>query len=334
MRKSESACFQQASRRLRVIGVASVLVIAGCSGGNSEPGLQLHDAPVPLATKTDVVRELRIVNYFVTYGDGEAQYTPPFGSSKAGLDRSAWLAKARSKAEAVACESGSGSSAEGSKQRTFELYGVSRQVDYTVGTFSACRRTDTPGVDSITFDGVLESGDSTSGDYSYLLAGDGRSPSLMTFQQDGATFHQGVLGLSESRISSTLYEERKRMTFNFDHDGGSVILGEFGHSGEPFVETDGGGRYTVNGPYRYVSTECVGGSVDITTDSPLVVEQGYPRGGALRFSSGVVSATVVVRSDSSATIQFSDGTTGSISGNEMRQIYDDFETECVLNRFE
>lgn len=316
--------------RAGVWGLSATFV--ACSGNDGDQGLQLHDGPVPLADKADVVRELRIVNYFVTYGDGEAQPGEPFSTAKRGTGREI-RPKAMDAKAAAQCESGSGNYVDGTKQRDFELFAVSAEVDYTAGTLSACRRTDVPGVDSVTYDGFSEQGAAPSGEYDYMIAGDGRTPALVTVEQDGAVFHQGVLGLVESRSTSALYEERQILRYNFDHDLDSAIVGEFGRAGTPFVETDGGGRYTVRGPYRYRSTECEGGSVSIATDSPVFIQQGYPSGGTLRFTSGTAGATVVIRSDNGATIYFANGMTDSISGAEMRQIYDDFETECVLDRF-
>lgn len=318
-------------RRVAASALSSLVLLAAC-GGDSER--QLSDTPVPLVTKSDVVRELRIVNYFLIYGDGEAQYGPSLADGKrrhGPLPR--WLTRTPAKAEAANCDSGSGETVEGRKQRSFEFFGVSRQVDYSIGTFAACRRTDVSGVDAVTMDGVLEDGESPSGEYSYLLAGDGRKPALMTFELDGAVFHQGVRGLFEYRSTSTLYEQRQTAVFNFDHDAGSAILGEFGSSGEPFVETDGGGRYTADGPYRYNSTECEGGSVRLETVSPMVISRGYPSGGMLRFTSGTASATVVIRSDNGATVYFADGSSASITPAEMRELYDDLDTDCVRPRF-
>lgn len=316
--------------RAGALGMAAAL--AACADSDDSAGLQLHDGPVPLAAKADVVRELRIVNYFVTYGDGEAQPGAPFSTAKRGTGREI-RPKAMDAKAAAQCESGSGNYVDGTKHRDFELFAVSAEVDYTAGTLSDCRRTDVPGVDSVTYDGFSEQGASPSGEYHYMIAGDGRTPAVVTVEQDGAVFHQGVLGLVESRSTSALYEERQILRYNFDHDLGSAIVGEFGRADTPFIETDGGGRYTVRGHYRYRSTECEGGSVSIATDSPVIIQQGYPSGGTLRFTSGAGGATVVIRSDNGATIYFASGMTDSISGAEMRQIYDDFETECVLDRF-
>ena len=316
--------------RVAASALSSLLMLTACG---SDSGPQLSNAPVPLATKDDAVRELRIVNYFLVYGDGEAQYQSPFPSRKRGDRAPHRFAITPAKAETVDCESGSGSFVEGSRLRAFEFFGTSVQVDYSIGTFAACRRTDTPGVDAITFDGVFEDGESASGEYSYSLAGDGRNPALMIFEQDGAVFHQGVRGLVEHRSTRALYEERQIAVYTFDHDAGSAIVGEFGRSGEPFVETDGGGRYSADGPYRYGSTECEGGSVRLETVSPMVISRGYPSGGTLRFTSGTASATVVIRSDNGATVTFADGSSASITPAEMRELYDDLDTDCVRPRF-
>lgn len=316
-----------------IAGLPLVLGLGACGGGDDTDGaLRLHDAPVPLIVKADVVRELGIVNYFVTFGDGEARYSDRFDASARSATPKARSEVFQAKAEAQ-CESGTGTYDQGSRLRAFELFGVSAQVDYSVGRLNNCRRTDTPGVDSITLNGVVEQGETASGEYFYQLAGEGRTPALTTVEQDGAVFRQGVLGLTEVRLTSAVLDERQVTRYTFDHDAGSAIVGEFGVAGEPFVETDGGGRYTVNGPYRYQSTECTGGSVRVATASPVVISQGHPSAGTLRFTSGTASATVVIRSDNGATIYFSDGAIDSISGDEMRRIYDDFETECVLDRF-
>lgn len=320
----------------RCCGLVVLSCLAACSGGGSDSptDLVLNNDPVPLASKADIVRELQIVNYFVAYGDGEVQSRSAFAKAWRGSGTEAQSGGIRSKAESTNCESGFERSEGGSKSRSFTHFSVDQQVSYTISKASACLRRDISGVDSVTYNGTIEDGETASGGYSYTLAGANGDSAEVTVKQDGATFHQSLQGVIETRHTSSSEEEKQTATYKFDHDGGTAIVGEFGLSGEPFTKTDGGGRFTAAGPYRYTSTECPGGSVRIATDSPVVITRGYPSSGTLRFTSGDDSTSVVIASDNSATIHFKNGDTASISAAEMRRIYDEFDTECVQARFD
>ena len=329
-----SSAYFNRTRNLICLPALLSSIVACSSGADDAQNLDLHDDPVSLTSKADLVRELQIVNYFVAYGDGEVQSRSALAKAWRSSSTESKAGGMRLKAESTNCESGSDHVEEGAKSRTFTHFGVSQQVSYTRNTASNCRRTDVSGVDSITYNGTVEDGQSSSGSYTYTIAGAGSAEAEIAVEQDGALFHQSLLGVFETRLVNSAEEERQTAIYKFDHDGGSAIVGEFGKAGEPFTKTDGNGRFTVSGPYRYTSTECTGGSVLVATDSPVVVTRGYPTSGTLRFASGDDSASVTIASDNSATIRFKNGSTASISASEMRRVYDDFDTDCVLDRFD
>ena len=302
-----------------LLGASTVAAGLGCSGPKNSGVLYPPDEPIALIEKADVLRELRNINYFVAFGDGEPDQSSPTGQ------RGSWQF---SSPMGASRDSGSLRSSTGFRQRDFLHFPFSGNVDYVRSVVSSCRN-NSLGPESVSLDGVYEEGTVPSREFGYQIAGENGEALMTTIVQDGVTFYQSALGTTEYRFDGSRSEVRMIARSTFSHSGGSEIVGEFGLPGLPFVETDGGGQYLVEGPYRYTSTECAGGAATVATEIPLIIDGGRLTGGRLRFRSGNTSALVEIQGDGSAIISFSRGASAYISEEELSHLYSSFDTDCV-----
>ncbi|HEY1075320.1 MAG TPA: hypothetical protein VGE51_01400 [Fontimonas sp.] len=304
--------------------VALSTQLAACGGGGS--GGTPVNTPALLGTKDDVARELGNLIDFIALGDNientqsaQATWRPRVQSKQ--LNR-ARLAKA-----AVACDSGSANEETGSAVRDFELFPVSRSVEFTRRSSDNCSSEVGDGT-TITFDGVFEDGQSAAGSdglsYDYFAAGSAGSPVSLEIEADDGEFSTlSTLGVIETASDSAASETRVSVAIDATDSSGYSSMAQVGDDGDPLIATITGTRISVSGPYRYSSTLCSGGAVRVATPSELTFGvNGYPNGGELRLTAGTQTATVRINLDNSATVQLPDGSTQTISSSEARSIFD------------
>jgi len=134
---------------------------------------------------------------------------------------------------------------------------------------------------------------------------------------------------SEARTTNAAVEIRSVALYEYSDDrNGYTVRMAVGEQTQPLVltYTDAGGHRR-SGSYTYSSSECVGGTVTISTPQELLIGDalvpGEIRGGQLKFVSGQKSATFTFNNDGSAMLQVG-GQTLSLTTDEVETaLYDE-----------
>lgn len=313
------------------------LLLAACGNGSNDddPGDGVPDVPnstVPLSSKADVQRE--IGNFIDVYGIFFVEDADDAAARKsARVDLSQVVPKA---ATTIECgRSGKVIEDGGTKTRAFTYYEAAPSVEYSTSTYDGCQEDDGDGDGTYTeSNGFQESGGGAvaSTFYSYNAFGQGdrsyteleRSPDA----EDEFEF-EAIRGLFETATTASSIETRHVFTLRFEeehedeedgHTAGQVTQGE---KDDPFVTIVDASGVSVEGPYEYATTECKGGRGRIETPTPVAFdEEGLPVGGAVKVIAGSASVTVTFVNDGSATYQFADGTSGTLTRVEIEAATD------------
>lgn len=313
-------------RRSWVAAVAAC-GLGACGGGSGG----FSERPLPLSSKQDVVRELGNVSDFVGFGDGDAKAARPARAGRVHWShlrpgRNAW-AKATT---TQACDGGGTvQTDDGRAGRAFELFPVTRTVDFTRMRYRDCTESDSFG-DRFTSDGVYEFGLASSDDYGYSAAGRDGEPfkvRAVYAEANGGPLQtdSAFVGLDEYRVSGDFVEDREIVRAEYTDSEGYRAELELGDgTADPLVTTEGSGSFRIDGPYRYATSACDGGSVRLQTLAAITFNgsTGYPNGGRLRLLAGGAAATVTINLDGSATVELPTGGTAAIGAAEMRDLYD------------
>ena len=328
------------SASVRVIACASVALLAACSTGGGDDGID----PVSLSTKADVIREIGNVASMRGEGpmmqpastaqarrSGARGFMAPSASGQARGSRGKGYAPAAE--ETVPCDSGSMTYEDFIGARNYPLFGVTPpSTDYSVYQYRDCvDNTYYPWVE--TSDGRVELGysDSTAQTpaYYYEVLGSGSTPyvSIAEDKSTGDRYTGRVLGRSESRDTGSVWQSRENLTVGFRSTFGGDIFTmdvDVGDDGNPLVITNDYSVDTlaVDGPISYSSSACEGGRVEFTTLEPMTFgydDSGmrFVNGGQIVIEAGGRSVTVTFQSDGGASYQFNDGASGTISRDEV-----------------
>lgn len=315
----------------------STVLLAACDGGGGGDG-----EPVPLATKSDGLRELGLS--IGRYGALSQYIDFPSGSSARASSKQRpgqrLLAKAAQLADCGTIKGGA-SDEEGSKDRDFKLLsppvsGV--RVQFQRQDTDGYRQQDCYGegneiVELFQSDGAMEYGDSDeleAGRYSYFTAGSGDEAAFTlneTYDEGRLGLRQRLeyLGTAESLETGdgTVYALRLRLRIERFQEGGvdykaSVGLGD---SDAPLRATVTGDSFELDGHYSYRTNNagCEGGKVRVSTPSPggITVSGTTPVGGELRLQSGDSAARFTFNNDGSATLAINGGTGISVTAEEV-----------------
>jgi hypothetical protein len=133
-----------------------------------------------------------------------------------------------------------------------------------------------------------------------------------------------TLGRAESRDNGTSYESREvfSLDFTYTFPGDSLRLDiEAGDSGDPLIFVDnynGDGSLSIDGPFRYSSDFCNGGSLRYDTVQNLTLGFSdtygyYPNDGQLRIESGSAGVTLDFQPNGDISYTFDSGATGTVT---------------------
>jgi hypothetical protein len=282
---------------------ALLALLAGCGGGDLQgSGI----SSVALATSADALRE---------------------------LGNAANAAKLVQTALPGACSSGSDTiGGPASKSRSFGYFtAFSGTVTYETHNYSACVDNGT------TYDGLLESGATADGSYSYAVRG---SPTAVLLTRStsgsGVLLAQSMVGTVETHVSGTQTERRAGLDTSSSQtpagasspsDKGSFFVGVEGPTYDVLIDSagnGGNGSETLAGGYNYNSSLCSGGAASVTTPSALLLQPSsdnsysYPTGGSLSISSG---SSTVSYSFSAAGATLSGSVSGTLSAAQVQQAF-------------
>ncbi|TJY59825.1 hypothetical protein E4T66_11610 [Sinimarinibacterium sp. CAU 1509] len=315
----------------RGISVAGWIVAAGltaCSGGGSGDGLSL-------TSKSDVLRELGVL-------DGATDFvasTTDVQHAKRGVARPVAIAQFKrvSAKDAQACaDGGSIDESSGTRARRFQYIDtLQRDVNYERRLANACRQSDTSsGVTTSTYgDGLVETGETADGSVSYAEAGQGGPKYEVVIEQaqGGVVISRtkfSLKGAVETHTTGAVEESFSAIgseSENLENGVTSSGMFAFGSSSEAFrtVQNFATRELSLDGTYRYRTTACNGGAVEITTLMPMTGNYDdagyYMTGGSLRLDAGSGGASVTFNNDGSASYQLGDGSVGTLTRAEIDQ---------------
>ena len=292
------------------------LLLAACGGGSSRdaqsPFLTPPSSPIALSTKQDVLREI---------GAYILLHSRFIGDIQGLLENSSCT------------EGGTIDVASGQRSRDFLFYDLENAVvDYDIETHRGCQGSpdESEGRYYVT-EGVYETGihvvESESGpNYAYALIGNGDMPFEVDLRTLGRPSNEKVafelLGAIEFKLfaDDTLPEFTYRAESRVASLVGAPVPATttvYGNDDEPMVATLPPSRpltVTLDGPYGYATTDCVGGAGRIATLSPVTYLEGpdgsdpslitMPKSGSIQFDNGVQTVTVIFDGEGGANYAF------------------------------
>lgn len=322
-----------------VLFAAASVTLAACGGGG---GSSEHN--VSLSSKDDVLREIGNLSAFVDFSgitnDAMAAAASAASAPKARFVGSALktlrLASANPGLSAKAvtvhdCDSGSYSEETLTGTYTFALFdSTPRTVSIYREDNNHCIYDYEDGYREI-YDGHYESGGYTpnTGDrYSYLRLGTGSSVYRYREEWSGNSGYpstEEMQGLLERRAGDSDAEVRAddfRDHYTEPGYSADITLGD----GElmRLLIADTGLR--ADGSIYYSTSVCRGGTLRYTTTTPISVPQEGTAQGVLKMESGNESATITINADGSATVQFGNGNSLTLSASEVLAALD--ESPC------
>lgn len=345
-----------------VLGATTALLAAcgGGGGGSSDGGSTppVGDSSIPLSTKADLLRAASVAvtlyDVFDPNADSPVPFdNPAFGSSVAASKRNAMrpavLAARAPQAVAPApnatqnCRNGGSLNQDDSvANRLFTTFPVTIEVQKTVSTYSACTLTFTgSGSASSTevYEGSVEEGegsDQTNDVYDYALLGtsvSGGLPYSVTLTERDSS---GASTTETFRLSGLV--ERGNFGDKVEVRVGGVVLNYSGRSSFSLstgtasapvkVVSLSADRATIDGTITYSSSAsvCKGGSLAITTVTPVLISSG-PTDGVIELQSGSSRARVSFGLDGSAQLTYPNGTSESASATEVTAALD--ASDCI-----
>lgn len=320
--------------RLAVIPVAIALLSACGSSGGDDDDNGIPDpstAPFAVSTKADVVTEtsnfIGLRNFVLGESDEDVD-AAALSKAKSFRSSSRKTAKVSPKAAVTEnCEGGGTyTTDEGDKSRTFRYF---PQLTVNVTYFSELDRNckETADGETTTYNGYYEDGYSATAvdgvSYDYAVSGRDGVPVTERTEGSGYSEYEEVLGSVETRYTATTLESRYKFSVAYrDKEGNEELAGTYvlGSDSIEFRAAYDASGATFNGPYRYSTTECAGGSGSLATVQALSFDDaGYPTAGQIRISNSNNSgtATVTFNADGSATYQLAGGATGTITRAEL-----------------
>ena len=329
---------------------ALMLLLSGCGGGGGSDDGGSGDA-VPLEAEADVLRELSMLGgiaYELGYNiEPAAASTLRRSPMRQALMRgSKQRLPARKKASVAAaiddgCDSGSVSTSSGSKNVSFQYYGASSSSDYEISDYRDCV-VDHSGddyVDTDYDDGRIEVGASTNDasevQYGYGQFGSGSTPELYRnhYQEQGQAAQDNevqTLGRVEFRsLQDGRFDQALVASFDYRENNSYSLSLDLGQTSAPFkLVQSGNGSLSIDGPYRYASSECEGGTATTTTHQAITFnsQTGNVSGGQVRVNAGSDSVTITFNADGSAGYLLGNGLSGTLNSAE---VYDALQTpEC------
>lgn len=318
------------------------LALAACGGGGGgDDSGSGDDGSVPLSTEADVLREVSLLSAAVGALDtlsgavgGSSLAAAPAGQGGGVAPKAASIPAATSASPCT--DGGTDDQSTGTKTRSFAYFGnLSGSVAYQTHSFAACKRTQT--TDSgdsvqVTLDGAAEIGATPQAiqgaDYQYLVAGSGSTPLKASVVVSGAQIQLQAQGTEEAKSTDSLLTVGSIVTLSYSatalsQTGSGEI--DLGSGSTPFyvASSKTSTAYSLDGPYAYHTDKCDGGSaaadttVDLTTASDDT--GSYINGGTLKLSTTSAAVTVVFNGDGSASYQFQNGSSGTLTRAELDQ---------------
>lgn len=307
---------------------------SGGGGGNEEPPPPPPPPPpeeIPPAPSTPIALSTKI-HVLQEVGNAIGFYSAFFNLDLEG--RAAAAAQVVPKAaEVTECQrDGTRSIEQGSIDRTFEFFAITRNVTFVTEVTSDCDEDDPlgGGVHRV-LDGLFEQGDTPVGmdnvSHAYERYGiDAQNRYSETELDDDASAdfdRRDALGLTEFRLSPTLTEMRSVVERRYERRVGTAYRAATvieGATGDAFVLRfdHSAGTLRFDGPYRYATRSCAGGQARVTTLAPVTLdEENVPDGGQLQFSNGATTVQVTFNGDGTATFQFAGGETQTLTRDEI-----------------
>ena len=328
-------------RGLLSLACLGLAACGGGGGGDSAP----DDGSVPLTSESDVLRELSLLSSAVNAIDtvsgavGDSSLAAS-AAAQSGAASKALLVPAADSASPCT-DGGSDTQTSGAKTYNFSYFSTPNvPVAYQVHTFTACKRSQSSESGAsyqVTLDGVAEAGGTpvavSGANYRYLIAGTGSTPLQAVI--DGGSAVQLTLkiaGTEQAKSTDSLATIGSIITI--DYTGkllGGTISGnlDLGSGSTPFyigtskVST----AYSLDGPYAYHTNKCGGGTAtaDTTTDLTTASDDAgsYINGGTLKLSTTSAAVTVVFNGDGSASYTFQNGSSGTLTRDELEAAIED-----------
>lgn len=303
------------------------IMVSACGGG----GIDELDgpAPVPLTTKADALRELSMNSEMMFALEGvlsEFHSIAPGVAPKA-LD-----------GEQI-CDAGQSVLQTGSGTFRYSFFDRMAETPFERITETQCKQLVNNGSLLVTYNGVTETGRSTTqaddSQLAYVLIGSDGSSYEKKYEERNAsnvtvgTSLERLYARSEARTAEAAVEIRSVALYEYsdDRSGYSARIA-VGDLAQPLIlaYTNAGGHRR-SGSYSYSSSTCAGGFVTISTPQELLIGEslvpGRITGGQLKFVSGEKSATFMFNNDGSATLQVG-GQTLSLTTDEVETaLYDE-----------
>ncbi len=306
--------------------------VTACGGGSDT---------VALKSEADVVREIQNLASLYVQPAPAAKSAGP-GKRAAGvrglLARSVAGQSRAARGQGTAkvagtCDSGSYTYDDFVGQaRSLPLFAASPVLDYTVGIDYDCRFVD--GTFSEFYDGNYEFGDNSAYTvgtveapyYDYYADGSGGTPYRVIFEDTDFDEKLTVrtLGRAESRDNGAVYESRETfgIDFTYTFSGQTIRLDvDAGAGGDPLIFVDNydtDGSLSIDGPLRYSSDICDGGSLRYDTVQNLTLGFSetygyYPNGGELHIESGSAGVTLEFQANGDVLYTFDGGGSGTVT---------------------
>eukprot|EP00456_Euglypha_rotunda_P009426 TRINITY_DN12113_c0_g1_i27.p2 TRINITY_DN12113_c0_g1~~TRINITY_DN12113_c0_g1_i27.p2 ORF type:complete len:220 (+),score=50.32 TRINITY_DN12113_c0_g1_i27:364-1023(+) len=165
--------------------------------------------------------------------------------------------------------------------------------------------------------------------YAYDRAGQDRTPLTTRYvEKTGNKITTDItgrsLGLIEYKNSSNGSSNSYKQLGSFEAQGvidgedGSFVI-DYGRGSTPITYTDSTAGESVDGDYAYSSAGCKGAEMNIATLTPIAFGNTYatPVVGRIKLTSEGNSVTVTFQSNGSATLQFGNGDSATLSQQEI-----------------
>ncbi len=321
--------------KLNRFSISFVLVssmLAACGGGGSSgsavvtPAGAVSKQTPRLDTDTGVRRELAIASGVL---DLDALGMISFNDEADANTRSGLEARAAATLKATESCDGGGSvnTAEGTRSETFTFFGTAATVEYEQLTFNSCKQV--LAGDSITLNGFIESGETATGDLSFLSAGTAGTAMVAKLQNSsrGDDFTLELLGRFEDRVNANITSSRARASISLegriDGETSPRTTINFGTGTQPFAfdYNEANDTETLSGRLSYETAKCTG-TLDISTPQPIsygLTDSDFPVSGQLRLEQNGTSVTYTF-SGTTVTYVTSTGLSGTVTTEQLNQI--------------
>ncbi len=333
--------------------LASTLLLSACGGGGGGGGTGGgggDDTVGPLATRTDALRAasvaLGVYEAFDPNANDLLPFADPLFAAKRARTAHATVVRSKAAEQSDCFISGKRFDEELGNVRRFGLFDdIAVDNAYTVTTFFACKDTfdaDSGSVGVATFDGALETGggrdDEESDDYTYFLlgkSGDATQNYHVVFEQQDdneqvvETDTYDAAGLIENGSFTDRIESRiSRLVLRYTQKIGSAAATTFQATLAPdsaplkLVRRDDGGQ-TIDGRIVFSSPNpsCVGGSIDVSTPTPLKGDASITEG-VLMLASGNSTARLAFTASGDVDVTLGNRAAERVTAAEFQALLD------------